>query len=130
MTPPRVLLAEDDADLRGLLAAALRADGFEVVEAATGPELVAAIASSLMGVGGAPPPAVIVTDIRMPGKSGLEVIAGMRGVDVTTPVILITGFGDAAARDQARRLGVAAIFDKPFDLDELRAAVRGLVGTS
>jgi len=45
-------------------------------------------------------------------------------------VILITGFGDAAARDQARRLGVAAIFDKPFDLDELRAAVRGLVGTS
>lgn len=122
-----MLLAEDDGDLRGLIAATLRADGLEVVEAATGPELVAAIAASLTGHGGAPPPAVVVTDNRMPGKGGLEVIAGMRQFDQTTPVILITGFGDAAVLEEARRLGVAVVLDKPFQLDALRAAVQRLL---
>jgi DNA-binding response OmpR family regulator len=127
MRPLRVVLGEDDADLRGLLAATLRADGFEVVEAATGPELLAAITASLTGLAGAPPPALIISDVGMPGMSGLDVVAALRRVDQATPVILISGLGDAAARDRARRLGVSAFFDKPFELDELRTMVRRLV---
>jgi CheY-like chemotaxis protein len=126
MSPLRVLLAEDNADLRDLLAATLAADGYEVVEAATGSELAAVIAASATGRGGVPAPALVITDNRMPGKSGLEVIAGMREINPTTPVILITGYGDAVVRDQARRLGVSVILDKPFELDDLRAAVRAL----
>ena len=127
VTARRVVLAEDDADLRDMLASALRADGYDVIEAADGAELLAAVSRDPVGLAGAPAPAVIVTDIRMPGRSGLEVLADLRQAHVATPVIVITGFGDATALAEAKRLGVAAVFDKPFDLDDLRAAVRNLL---
>jgi CheY-like chemotaxis protein len=130
MNPPRVLLAEDDSELRALLASALRGDGYDVVEAEDGAELFGEIATGMLRPGRPLAPDIVISDIRMPGKSGLEVVAGMRQDDWATPVILITGFGDPQTRAEAARLGVAAIFDKPFDVDDLRTAVLNLVKMS
>lgn len=108
--------------MRRLLALALRADGFEVIEVATGGELMERIAGLCSG----PVPErgefdLIITDMRMPVASGLDAVARLRRVDRTTPVILITAFGDEATHGAAERLG-AHVFDKPFDLEDLRMA--------
>jgi DNA-binding response OmpR family regulator len=63
----------------------------------------------------------------MPGVTGLEVLEGTREYKEFPPMILITAFGDEETHDQARRLGAAAIFDKPFDIDELLAKVREIL---
>ncbi|MCU0620050.1 MAG: response regulator [Gemmatimonadales bacterium] len=127
MMPLRILVADDDEDLRDLLAFALRADGYEMVEVADGTELIASVFDGQLQGRSASTLALIITDIRMPGRTGMEALASLRQAQVHTPVIVITGFGDAATLAEARRLGVAAVFDKPFDLDLLRAAVRDLL---
>ena len=122
----RILLAEDDTEMRSMLSAALRSDGYEVVEASSGSALLEEI-SMLLFRGEAIPADLIVSDERMPGLSGSEVLAGLRRACWPTPFILITGFGDHATHRQAFRLGASAVFDKPFDLDELRQTIVGLL---
>jgi len=129
-TPARILLAEDDVEMRRLLAATLRRDGYEVIEAADGIELRRLVELHLLDNREHPAVDLVITDIRMPGQSGLRVLAGLRSEDWATPVLLITAFGDEATHAEAKRMGAAAVFDKPFDLDDLRTAVLNLVGPS
>ena len=118
---PRVLLAEDDEVFRALVASQLRRDGFEVVEAENGAELLERVEAMLRT---RPDGAlVIVTDVNMPGLGGLDVLAVLRCADVAMPVVLITAFGDDEVRAEARDLGAVAVLSKPFDGDALRAAV-------
>lgn len=119
----RVLLAEDDAALRRLLAEVLRQDGYEVVEARDGVELLAEIDATLVARWERSDAFVVVADVHMPGFSGLDVLAVLRCAHCATPVILITAFGDAETREEAHELGAVAVFDKPFNLDDLRAAL-------
>ena len=123
-----VLLVEDDDEMRGLLASVLRADGYETVEAASGREGVNYVYDS-WGVGGrhARPLDLIVSDIRMPGWTGLDLLDVVRRARMTTPVLLITAFGARETHQEAARLGAGAVLDKPFDLDEFRATVAALV---
>ncbi len=69
---------------------------------------------------------LIVSDVRMPICSGLEIVRAIRDSGWTVPVILMTAFGDDETRDRAAQLN-AVLFDKPFDLDDLRTAVLSLV---
>ena len=71
--------------------------------------------------------ALIVTDNRMPGCTGLELLTALRAAHWETPVILITAFGSAATHRHAAALGATAVLDKPFPLDQLRALVRDTV---
>lgn len=119
---PRVLVAEDDREMRKLILRTLRKDGFSAEGVGSGSELLHRIGTSLLSSTGAPPD-LIISDIRMPGFSGLEVLSGLREADWSMPVILITAFGDEETHAEARRLGAAAVFDKPFDIDDLRTAV-------
>lgn len=64
----------------------------------------------------------------MPWASGLTVLAALRRYDWATPAILITAFGDDETHSEARRLGAAAVFDKPFDMRDLRRAARRVLG--
>ena len=128
LVPARLLLAEDDVELRSLIATSLREDGFEVVEVADGNALVDRLADAMAADGSLDGFDLVVSDIRMPGFSALEVMTGMRRMLFRTPVVLITAFGDAKTHERARRLGAARVFDKPFDVDELCAAVTELVG--
>ncbi len=116
-TPPCVVLAEDDPELLSLLASVLEGEGYEVERIADGREL-----DRFLWTGHWErriPPAVVVSDIRMPCFSGLEVLEELRRAGRVQPVVLITAFGDEATHEQARQLGAVAVLDKPFELEEL-----------
>lgn len=119
--PLRVLLAEDDDEMRRLLAGSLRETGYEVTAVADGTELCRALAPQLIQ-----PDAdryhVIVSDIRMPGTTGLQALEGLRALAELPPMILITAFGDAETHRKVRKLG-AVILDKPFDIEALLSEV-------
>ena len=123
----RVLLAEDDAEMRRLLGWALRKDGYEVIEARDGAECVGYAQPWVFRGRRVEPPDVIVSDVRMPGWSGLEVLGILRAGDAAIPVILITAFGAPDAYAEAWRLGAAAVLTKPFDVDDLRRTIRDVV---
>lgn len=121
----RVLLVEDDDEMRSLLSAVLGAEGYQVHEARDGREFDAYLARALLGRELVPD--LIVSDIRMPGYTGLEVVESLRRFDWSIPVVMVTAFGTGETHAEARRLGVAATLDKPFDLDDLVRAARNLV---
>lgn len=121
-SPARLLLAEDDFELRELLACVLRADGHEVVEACDGHELWALL-SPESGAEEPAPFSLVVSDVRMPGLTAFDVLTRLQRSLRETPVILITAFGDQTTHLRALRLGASRVLDKPFDFDELRDAV-------
>lgn len=123
-SPARLLLAEDDFELRELLACVLRADGHEVIEASDGNQLWALLSrEDTVGNGFS----LVVSDVRMPGLSAFDVLARLQRTVVDTPVILITAFGDQTTHLRALRLGASRVLDKPFDCDELRSVVHDLL---
>jgi len=124
--PLRILVAEDDDALRGLIVAALCAAGHTVIEATNGTECVGLAQPWRFRGTAIEPPELIVSDVRMPGWSGLEALHILRAGAVDIPVILITAFGSPALHDRAAAHGAAYVLDKPFDLRELLAVVEEL----
>lgn len=123
---PHLLVADDDRDMCRLLARALRNSGYDVTEAHSGHALLNRLGSGLLECGSDPGVDLLVTDVRMPGASGLDILAGLRRAGWQTPVILLTGFGDAALHGRAAQLGALAVFDKPFEVAELCRFVRSV----
>jgi CheY-like chemotaxis protein len=118
----RVLVAEDDPDMRRLIATLLRMAGHKVAEARDGMDILDRLESSIWSERHDLFD-VIVSDVNMPGLSGLDVLAALRCAYWTTPVVLITAFGDDDMRAEARALGASAVLDKPIDPEKLREAV-------
>ena len=125
MQPPRILLAEDDAEMRKMLAEILEGEGYEVVQVEDGYELLDELAAQILCE---EPESfdLVLSDIRLPGCSGLQVLGGLRDGDWLTPFLFITAFGDEATHAEAYRLG-GVVLDKPFALDDLLDQVRRLV---
>jgi len=123
----RVLLAEDDEDMRGLVAATLRAEGFGVVECPNGLVLVETLVSILES--GGPAFDLVVSDVRMPGVTGLSVLEGLSDWDgaVGPPVVLITAFGDPRVHELARHFGAVSLLEKPFEMAALVHVVREVI---
>ncbi len=119
---PRVLVADDDMAMRTLLAEVLRADDLDVTEAADGRELFWSVERSMQS-GRAPD--LVVSDVRMPGYSGLAVLEALLELQVMR-VILMTAFPDPDVRRRAGKLG-ARLLEKPFDLAELMTTVHELL---
>ena len=116
---PRVLLAEDDQQMRIFLTEVLLREGYHVTLCENGWELLAQLSSFIVGGQGHQDIDVVVSDIRMPGVSGLEVLEGGNENREFPPMILITAFGDLDTHATALQFGAAAILDKPFDVDDL-----------
>lgn len=116
----RVLLAEDDHQLRSLLSQSLGCAGFDVHAVLNGGLLMQALTGALLG--DAPDYDVLVTDIRMPGWSGLAALNGLRCARCSIPVILLTAFPDREAMFLASELG-ATLLMKPVDLEHLNQTV-------
>ena len=115
-----VLLAEDDRELRRFLVEVLQRDGYRIIEAESGHDLLDRLWERSRSKCGFD---LIISDNRMPGATGLAVLEGLRNECEPpigdTPIILITAFGDPKVHAEAERLG-AVVFDKPFDIDSLR----------
>lgn len=117
---PLVLVAEDDDEMRALMTRALRRDGYEVLAAHDGSALFAAVRASRSA---GREPDLVVSDVRMPNLDGLELVLRLRDEGCEVPVVLVSAFADAPTIERAKRLGVAHVLSKPFDLDDLRTAV-------
>lgn len=120
---PEILLVEDDVELRRMVAAALRRDGYHVVECADGPAALDRIGEALVDGRSERLPALIVSDVRLPGFDGLEILEAVQAALAHVPVVLVTAFPDEQLYRRAFALGARNVLAKPFDLDELRAVV-------
>lgn len=109
-----LLLVDDDAPLRERLARALRERGIDVTTASSYDEAVAAAQRDS--------PELAVVDLRMPGRSGLELVRTLAEIDPQTRVVVLTGYGSIATAIEALRLGAKYYLPKPADADEILAA--------
>lgn len=123
----RILVAEDDADLRALVALALTQHGFRVVEAEDGSALIDLLANSVLSEDERERFDLVVSDIRMPGYTAIEALVGMRPMLARTPVVLLTAFGDHNLHERALHLGASVVLDKPFELGDLLSTVRNVL---
>ena len=115
----RVLLIDDDALTVETWAALLRASGFDVMSAGSGAD---GLSRAIDDV-----PHVILTDLRLPDISGIELLDRLRTLGIDIPVIVVTGFGTIASAVEAIRLGAVDYVEKPLIGDALiRAVERGL----
>lgn len=117
----RVLIADDDDDLRERLASLLARRGYETWEATNGQEVI-----DWLHVGrnlGLTAPDVIVLDVRMPCYSGVSLLAELRRAGWHLPIILITAHADDEVRDAATIWGAAAVLEKPFSTDSLETVL-------
>jgi CheY-like chemotaxis protein len=123
--PMTVLVADDDEDMRALVAGTFRSDGYAVLEARDGAELLEVLENAFDDP--RVHPDVVVTDIMMPRLSGLGVLDAIRRANLHFPVILMTVLADHSVYTLAKRLGAVGVLRKPFDVDDLRTAVKNAV---
>ena len=120
-----IVIADDDTEMREMISDAMQTLGHHVIAFHDGREvfdyIVALVAGTIPMA-----PSLIVSDIRMPGLTGLEVLSALRNARLSIPVILMTGFGDPDTRARAAALGAVAVLDKPFPMERLQTAVAGL----
>ena len=113
MQPAKILVADDEQNLRRVLVALLRRDGHEVVQAATGLEAIERLADV----------DVVITDLRMPGADGMEVLRTASRTHPHVPVIMITAYGSVGQAVEAIKAGAFDYIEKPFEQDSIRAIV-------
>jgi DNA-binding response OmpR family regulator len=125
----QIVVAEDDAEMRHLVVEVLAREGYQVEELPDGKALLLRVAEAFLPGHLAKRIDLVVTDVRMPCCSGLEVLSKLRNAYRTTPVVMMSAFGDQELRDQVRNLG-GQFLDKPFTRQALRALVRKILETA
>ena len=116
MTRPSILLADDEDTLRENLAQILDDEGFDVIQCRDGTEALRTIESRTVDA--------IVTDLRMPGISGMELIGHATRLAADTPILVITAFGEVNTAVEAMRKGASDYLCKPLLFDELILKLR------
>ncbi len=117
---PRVLIVDDDPGQRSLLESFLRSQGLATLTASSGEEALAVLAAQDIGL--------MISDVRMPGISGIETLRRARRQHAVLPVLLVTAYADIRDAVGAMRDGAVNYLTKPFDLDELLVTVRQAIG--
>jgi DNA-binding NtrC family response regulator len=117
---PRILIVDDDPGQRSLLDSFLRGPGFETVLADSGEAALVALRTQ--------PFRLMISDVRMPGISGLETLRRARQEHAVLPVLLVTAYADIREAVGAMRDGALNYLAKPIDLDELLATVQQVIG--
>jgi DNA-binding NtrC family response regulator len=120
MAAGRILLVEDRDSLRRLLARALSDEGYEVAATALGADAVRRL--------GEGPFDLVLTDLKLPDVSGLEVLAASRQAQPRLPVVVLTGYGTVGAAVEAMKLGAYDFIEKPLELPELARLVARAIG--
>jgi CheY-like chemotaxis protein len=116
---PRVLVADDDADLRATIAEVLNTAGMRVVEARSGAEALGALAEARFDL--------VVTDVMMPLPLGVEMAAMARSAGEGVPILVITGLREEWVQEAVSRLQLAELLTKPFSAEQLLDRVNALL---
>jgi len=111
-----VHIIDDDQAIRESLAFLLRTHQLEVRSFDSAKTFLDALPDASLGC--------VITDIRMPGMSGIDLLRRLKELKVSVPVIVITGHGDVSLAVEAMKIGAADFFEKPFNDDQLVASVR------
>jgi len=119
---PRILIVDDDAGQRSLLNSFLTSQGFDTVPVASGERALEVLRSQQFSM--------MISDVRMPGISGLETLRRARQEHAVLPVLLVTAYADIREAVGAMRDGAVNYLGKPIDLDELLSSVRRATGLS
>src|ERR1035437_2538710 len=117
---PRILIVDDDPGQRSLLDSFLRSQGFETVTAASGEKALETLRAGDFSM--------MISDVRMPGLSGLETMRLARQEHAVLPILLVTAYADLREAVGAMRDGALNYLTKPIDLDELLASVQLATG--
>jgi len=115
-----ILVVEDDAAMREACLTVFAKDGFEAAGAATAVEALNRIVE-------APPISIVVSDLKLPGMDGIELLKEIKKRDRSIEVVLMTGYGTIKSAVEAMKIGASDYLTKPFELEALLAVVRRLV---
>jgi len=117
----KILIIEDDEEMRSLLKEFLSEEGYETDSVDNGSEAYRRLVRELFDL--------IITDIRMPGLTGLDILPGVRRLQPEAPIIVITAFGGEAVHHKVFERGATAYLEKPLRLDNLRDLVQRIVSS-
>src|SRR5689334_11414991 len=119
--PPRILVVDDERSMRELMAIVLRREGYDVMLAENGRSAIALLERE--------PVDLLISDIKMPDISGVEVLRAAKAIDRDILGIMITAFASTETAVEAMRLGACDYLSKPFDVDLLKMKVREKIET-
>ena len=114
-TPSRILVVDDERSMREFLAIMLTRDGHEVVAAENGSQALASLRQRAFDL--------LISDIRMPDCSGIDVLREAKALQPELPGILMTAFSSTQTAIEALRTGALDYISKPFDIDEMKRVV-------
>ncbi len=120
--PEKLLIVDDDSSMRMALYESLSSCGYEVETAENGMDALAKFKDGHF--------AGVVTDMRMPKMSGMDVLRGVKKISPETPVILITAYGTVNTAVEAMKEGASEFIMKPFSLDDLEYAVKNVLAAN
>ena len=115
-----ILVVEDRASLRRMLERALVEEGYRVVTAVDGDQGIERLRDTAFDL--------VLTDLKLPGSSGMEVLAASRELELPPPVVMLTGFGTVDTAVQAMKLGAIEFLEKPVEIDDLYDLVASVMG--
>lgn len=114
-----LLIVDDQAGVRRLLYEAFSEDGYNIEQASGGAEALQKIGLKI--------PDLMLLDIKMPGMNGLETLRELRKTRPDLTVVMMTAYGELDMINEAKSMGVVHYIVKPFDLNEVRYLVKGLL---
>lgn len=117
----KALIIEDDEGMRSLLEDFFKEEGFEADSVSDGSEAYRKLVRETFDL--------IITDVRMPGLTGLDILPGIKRLHPEAPVIVITAFGSEEVHRKALLRGADAYLEKPVHLLKLRTLIHGLIGS-
>ncbi|MBS4178040.1 response regulator [Lederbergia citrea] len=112
----KILIVDDQFGIRVLLNEILQKEGYQIFQAANGLQALAITKDHA--------PDLVLLDMKIPGMDGLEILEKMKKINADIRVIIMTAYGELAMIEAAKSLGALAHFSKPFDIEEIRRAVR------
>jgi DNA-binding NtrC family response regulator len=115
----RIMIIEDDSEMRSLLKDFMEEEGYEVVSASNGSEALQKLSGEIFDL--------IITDIRMPGLTGLDIIPGIKKLQPQVPIMVITAFGSEEIYQKSRERGAFAYLEKPICFNKLGAIIREMI---
>lgn len=112
----KVLIVDDQFGIRTLLNEVLQKEGYEIFQAANGLQALQIMKKHS--------PDLVLLDMKIPGMDGLEILEKLKEIDAEVRVLIMTAYGELDMIEKTKKLGALAHFSKPFDIDEVRSAVK------